>query len=156
MRTIGMLALVAISTGAEAQPAHQTVVFVCEHGAAKSVVAAAHFNKLAAERGLPFRAISRGTAPDPAVPAAISNGLKTEGLSLPAGFAPAPVGAADVRGAVRVVTFDVTPPAGTPATALTRWDGLPAFSAGYGPASAAIQARVETLIRELQSTSKKQ
>ncbi|MGH9334858.1 MAG: hypothetical protein ACRD21_14045, partial [Vicinamibacteria bacterium] len=42
----------------------RTVVFVCEHGAAKSVIAAAHFNRLAKERELPFRAISRGTVPD--------------------------------------------------------------------------------------------
>jgi rhodanese-related sulfurtransferase len=32
-----------------------TVVFVCEHGAAKSVIAAAFFNKLAADRHLPNR-----------------------------------------------------------------------------------------------------
>ena len=41
----------------------KAVVFVCEHGAAKSVVATAYFNTLAAERGLPFRATFRGTAP---------------------------------------------------------------------------------------------
>jgi protein-tyrosine-phosphatase len=29
-----------------------TVVFVCEHGAAKSVIATTYFNKIAAERGL--------------------------------------------------------------------------------------------------------
>ena len=42
-------------------PRDKAVVFVCEHGAAKSVVATAYFNKLAAERGLPFRATFRGT-----------------------------------------------------------------------------------------------
>jgi len=42
-------------------PKDKAVVFVCEHGAAKSVVATAYFNKLAAERGLPFRATFRGT-----------------------------------------------------------------------------------------------
>ena len=31
-----------------------TIVFVCEHGSAKSVVAAAHFNRLAAEARLPY------------------------------------------------------------------------------------------------------
>jgi hypothetical protein len=35
------------------QPA---IVFVCEHGAAQSLIATAYFNKLAAERGLPYRA----------------------------------------------------------------------------------------------------
>ena len=40
-----------------AQPsAEPTVVFVCEQGAAKSVIATSYFNKLARERGLPDRA----------------------------------------------------------------------------------------------------
>jgi arsenate reductase (thioredoxin) len=47
-----------------------TVVFVCEHGAAKSVIATAYFNKLAAERGLRTRAIYRGVNPDSALSAA--------------------------------------------------------------------------------------
>ena len=156
MRLVAALAMFVLATAASAQTPVPTIVFVCEHGAAKSVVAAAHFNKLAADRGLPFRAVSRGTAPDPAVPAGIANGLKNEGLSVPAGFSPTPVATADVNAAARVVTFDVTLPNATPAKATTRWDGLPAFSDGYGPASAAILAKVETLIRELQSTSKKQ
>jgi len=40
-------------------------VFICEHGAAKSVIAAAYFNKLAAERHLNFHAIARGLTPQP-------------------------------------------------------------------------------------------
>ena len=48
----------------------ETVVFVCEHGSAKSVIAAAHFNHLAAEKGLPYRAIARGCAPQKVRPAA--------------------------------------------------------------------------------------
>jgi hypothetical protein len=43
----------------EPAPAAANVVFVCEHGAAKSVVASEYFNKLAAERG---RAIARDCA----------------------------------------------------------------------------------------------
>src|SRR5215468_10992232 len=39
------------------------VVFICEHGAAKSVIASEYFNKLAAERGLAVRAIARGAVP---------------------------------------------------------------------------------------------
>jgi hypothetical protein len=32
-----------------------SIVFVCEYGAAKSVIATAYFNKLATDRGLPYR-----------------------------------------------------------------------------------------------------
>ncbi len=31
----------------------KAVIFVCEHGAAKSVIATAYFNRLTVERGLP-------------------------------------------------------------------------------------------------------
>src|SRR4029453_11092962 len=53
-----------------------SVVFVCEHGAAKSVVATAYFNKLAAERGPPFRATFRGTAPQDNLSVRAVEGLK--------------------------------------------------------------------------------
>lgn len=154
MRIVAALALLGMTTIATAQPAPQTILFVCEHGAAKSVVAAAHFNKLAMERGLPFRAISRGTAPDPAIPAAISNGLKSEGLATPLDFVPTLVAAGDVGGAAQIVTFDVTlPSAGGRPT--SRWDKLPAFGDGYRAASAAIAARVRALVDELERGGKK-
>src|SRR5919198_3447437 len=41
------------------------VLFVCVHGAAKSVIAAAHFRKLAAARGISIDAVAAGTEPDP-------------------------------------------------------------------------------------------
>src|SRR5262245_44043426 len=41
------------------------VLFVCLHGAAKSVVAAAHFRRVAAARGLAVDAAAAGTEPDP-------------------------------------------------------------------------------------------
>ncbi len=40
------------------------IVFVCEHGSAKSVIAAAYFNKLVKEKNLPYEAVARGTDPD--------------------------------------------------------------------------------------------
>ena len=36
------------------------VIFVCEHGAAKSILAAAYFNKLARESNLRLTAMARG------------------------------------------------------------------------------------------------
>ena len=71
------------------QPAarDKAVVFVCEHGAAKSVVATAYFNKLAAERGLPFRATFRGTAPQDNLSVRAVEGLKADGVAVPTGKA---------------------------------------------------------------------
>src|SRR2546425_684846 len=62
-----------------------TIVFVCEHGAAKSVIATAYFNKLAAERGLPYRAIFRGTSPQDDLSTRAIAGLHADGVAVPAG-----------------------------------------------------------------------
>lgn len=47
--------------------AEPTVLFVCLHGAAKSVIAASYFQRLAAERGVKVRAVFAGTEPEPEV-----------------------------------------------------------------------------------------
>ena len=66
-----------------AQPVLQpAVVFVCEHGAAKSVIATAYFNKLARERGWPYRATFRGTDPQAELSVSALAGLRADGLAL--------------------------------------------------------------------------
>ena len=65
--------------------APQVILFVCEHGAAKSIIAAAEFNRLAEQNGLPHRAISRGTNPDPAFAPGVVAGLNKDGFRVPAG-----------------------------------------------------------------------
>ena len=60
-------ALLSVGVRADAQtpPAHAPVVlFMCPHGAAKSLMASAYFQKLAKERGLNVRVDSAGTEPD--------------------------------------------------------------------------------------------
>lgn len=150
-------ALALASGGARAQTLYeQTVVFVCEHGAAKSVVAAAHFNKLAREKGLALRAISRGTEPDPTVPARVRDGLRADGAALDTSFTPTRVAGDDVASAVRVITFDVKLPAGIAAPSrVTNWTGVSAVSDGYDPARNDIVSRVEVLVEELGRTTQR-
>jgi arsenate reductase len=150
-----MLVLVLAATGAaEIQQPEHSVLFVCEHGAAKSVVAAAHFNRMAAERGLRFRAISRGTAPDTTVPSRITVGLERDGFRLPDGFTPTALSGTDMASAIRIVSFDVKLPTMRDSSRFVRWDGLPAFSDGYDAANGAIRSKVESLIRDLQDAGK--
>ena len=59
-----------------------SIAFVCEHGAAKSVIAAAYFNRLATQNNLPYRAVSRGTKPDDAVAPTVRTGLTAEGFDV--------------------------------------------------------------------------
>jgi hypothetical protein len=62
---LGSMILNAVITTTYAEPdptKPAIVVFVCLHGSVKSQMAAAHFNRIAKERGLPAIAVSRGIA----------------------------------------------------------------------------------------------
>lgn len=128
----------------------QHVVFVCEHGAAKSVLAASHFNTLAVQRGLDAVATARGSAPDAAIPDAVLNDLASSG-TLPCVEVPTALTDEDLRAADLVVTFDQ--PAWVArladATSAVAWDALPPVSADVVKARAAIVSRVESLIDSL-------
>ena len=131
-------------------PSLPRVVFVCEHGAAKSVLAASWFNHFARKRQLAMEAIARGTSPDPAISPIVVAALDQEGI--PRGCShPEALRDSDLNGAVRVVTFDQPGaferlPPGVP---WDQWDGLPAISTEYPLAREAILARVVALLAEL-------
>ena len=124
----------------------KTVLFLCEHGAAKSVVAATHFNELARQRGLPYRAYSRGTDPDPELHPAAVAGLQRDGLT--AESTPQRVSVADLDGANEIVAFGDLPLPGTPAQPVTTWN-VPAVSEDYEASREAIVALVRRLQEDL-------
>jgi len=128
-------------------PAVGTVLFVCEHGSAKSVVAAAHFNRLAADRGLPFRAISRGTVPDAEMAPAAVQGLLADGLK-PDDPAPTKLTQSDLATAIRVVTFCDLPPDLEVAIPIERWE-VPPVSTEYPRSRDAMLEHIEQLLLEL-------
>ena len=121
------------------------VVFVCEHGAAKSVIAAAHFNKLASEGGLPYRAVARGTNPDPSFSSQAVSGLAAEGLSAGPGK-PVLVAATELSEAARVITLGCKLPR---KAQVTDWADVPSVSENYSGASRTIRKHVEELLDEL-------
>jgi arsenate reductase (thioredoxin) len=129
-------------------PKTQIVVFVCEHGSAKSVVATAHFNRLAKERNLKLRAISRGTNPDKELPAGTINGLKADGLEANE-KEPKKLSKADVANSVRVVAFCKIPEAYTSATPVVQWDDVPPMSEDYNKFRDIIVERMKRLLDEL-------
>ncbi len=128
----------------------RTVVFVCEHGSAKSVIAAAHFNHLASERGLEYRAIARGIVPDEKVAQKIREGLAADGLEVDTSK-PKKITDEDVRRAKRVVTLGCELPVSKSAAAgkLSEWNGMPSVSENYGVARQDIVRRVSELIESL-------
>lgn len=119
-----------------------TVLFLCPHGAAKSVLAAALLGRLSVEQGLPLRATCAGTEPDPEVAAQVRALLEREGLPLPLAQ-PQLVTAALLEGAGWVISLgcavDELP--GTPQN-LERWDDVPPPSQDLAGAYARIQAHI--------------
>lgn len=127
------------------------VVFVCEHGSAKSVLATIEFNRLAEARGSAMRAMARGTAPDEAITPVVRDRLAQEGVRLD-GEKPKAFASSELRGAACVVTFDQPQVAAMipNETPIETWDGLPAISLGFDAAREAIRSRVEELFDLLQ------
>jgi protein-tyrosine-phosphatase len=139
-------ALYAYCRTQAAAPPRPRVLFVCLHGAAKSVIGAAHLRRLAAARGLVLDAVAAGTEPDPELAPGAVKGLAGEGLEA-APRRPRPVTLYDLASATRVVSFgcDVTPTGGQ---RVEQWD-VPAVSEGYAAARDRIVADVERLVAEL-------
>jgi protein-tyrosine-phosphatase len=126
----------------------RSVLFVCLHGAAKSVLAAADFRRLAAERGLALTAESAGTEPDPEIAPGVVAALRAEGVEV--GQArPRRVTAVETAAADRVITFGCELGESTPATVpVERWDDVPAVSENLPLARAAIRRHLGRLLDE--------
>ena len=138
----------------QAEPAQQaarrpTVLFMCPHGAAKSVLASAYFQKLAKERGLDVRVVAAGTEPDAQVSPAVASHLARNGYELPVSK-PQKVTAADLEAADVVISLgcDLTG-LPTPRGMLMRWDEVPGPGEDFAASDAAIRKRVVALIDEL-------
>jgi arsenate reductase (thioredoxin) len=126
-----------------------TVLFMCPHGAAKSVLASAYFARLAKERGLNVRVESAGTDPDPTVSPAVTAHLKRQGYPVPESN-PHKVTAKDLESADVVISIGcdlsrLEEPRGK----LVRWDEVPPLSEDFALADEAIRKRVTELIEEL-------
>ena len=122
-----------------------TVLFVCQHGSAKSVVAAHHLQALAASRGIALECLSAGVDPDDAILPHVVGGLTDDGLDVD-GTRPRLFTRTLVDRATYIVSFacDLAPQAG--ATHVITWDDIPAVSDGYALARDAIVARLQPLL----------
>ena len=126
-----------------------TILFICEHGAAKSAIAAAYFDKLAKERGLSYRAVFRGTNPDSKLAPAAEKGLAQDGLNTQ-GWKPQLVSKKDMNDASAIVTLGCALP-GKEAVAekVTDWTGVPSVSENYAAARDHIVQKVQSLVNDL-------
>lgn len=123
-----------------------TVLFVCLHGSAKSVIAAEHFLRAAAERGIRARADAAGLEPDAEIPPHVRAGLSADGIDV-AGRRPQPLSEVHATAADRIITLGCELPGlGVRPESIENWGDVPAVSDGYDAARRAIVRHVEDLL----------
>jgi protein-tyrosine-phosphatase len=125
-----------------------TILFVCEHGAARSTIAAAYFNKIAKEKGLNYRATFRGTDPQDSLTFGTRKGLTKDGFDV-SKMKPSLVSKSDVAKALQVITFDCVLPGDCKTDKTEQWNGISPISENYVVARDQIVKRVEALIAQL-------
>ncbi len=140
------------------QPANkpQTIVFVCRYGSAKSVVAARFFNRIAAERGLPYRAVARGIEPESTIPPYVREPIRGDGFEIGVDEKPVAMDTAETSRASAVVAImcKLPPSQSSVARQTIEWTDVPDVSDGYGAARDKIVAHMNELVNTLASTSK--
>ncbi len=110
-----------------------------------------YFNELSLARGLPFRAISRGTTPDSTtVPPTIVHGLRNDGFDV-SGYKPAALTAADVTASGRMILIDTDLASNmpNPSKAPEKWIDVPPASVNYEAAREALKTHVANLLDRL-------
>ena len=129
----------------------RNIVFVCPHGAAKSVMAAAYFRQLADQQGLDYQASCAGTEPDAVVAPHVANLLQSEGVAFSA-QPPRKVTVDDMTTAERIISLGCTDAElGMSAEHVEHWDDIPPPSQNLDRARNAIFAHVERLVADLKA-----
>ena len=124
------------------------IIFVCEHGAAKSILAAAYFNKLASENDLGLTAVARGTLPDAELSSTTITSLREDGL-LPTESIPTKLTSGEVESAHRIVSFCPLPEGYTQKARVEYWYDIPPVSEDYERSRDAIVKHLKELINDL-------
>jgi hypothetical protein len=142
-----------VASGQDASGRDKTIVFVCLHGVVNSQMAAAYFNKVAKERGLPFTAVSRGIDLYRSVPVRIQDGLALDGLE-PAN-APRALTAEEAGRASQVLAFDTVPAEQKGGASVTYWSGVPIGIDDYETTRDEIARRVDALVETIANEKSK-
>jgi protein-tyrosine-phosphatase len=148
---VGEMARAQKQTTNESGP-HE-VVFVCEHGAALSVVSAAYFNKLAKEQHLGFRAVARGVTPQENLSPQATAGLMHDGLA-PEIQKPLGLSQAELGNAHRVITFSPIPEKYASKTPVENWSDVTWGPGSYEESRDAILKHMQELLTRLKAETK--
>jgi protein-tyrosine-phosphatase len=128
---------------------HDRIVFLCPHGAAKSVIAAAYCQQLADRHNVPLRASAAGTEPDAEFSPAVLELLHTEGIEV-ADQRPRRVTPEELAAASRIISLGCDlDDLQTAGMVVERWDDVPPPSQNLLLARDLIRAHVEQLLETL-------
>lgn len=131
------------------EPEAPVVLFLCPHNASKSIMAAAQFQRLAAEQGLEVDATSAGTHPGEAVDPRVIELLGENGITVEE-HTPIRVTVEQMKSAYLVISLGCDPTdLPSSETPIIRWDDVPPPSLDLRAAHDDIVARVEALVAEL-------
>ena len=130
----------------------RTIIFVCEHGSAKSVVAAALFNRLVKEKKLDFQAFARGTNPDQELAQPAIDGLLKDGLSA-AEQKPTLLSEQDLISAQGLITFCDLPSHYKELISVEDWSDVPPISVNYDKSRDAMLEYLKQYLDKLEKES---
>ena len=125
---------------------NRSIVFVCLHGSAKSLMAAEYFRRLAAQRGLTVDVTSAGTDPSHEVPPSVVTGLLEDGIDV-RGYRPRSVTREELAKAWRIIAFGCDlGEVGPSGLCVDQWDDVPPASEFFPLARDVILGRLGTLL----------
>jgi len=128
------------------------VIFVCEHGSSKSLVAASLFNRMAEQRGSSVRALSRAVSSetvDTKVSPRLVQSMSGDGFNVET-FRPRALSSAEAARAASVVVIGYegkVESAG--AASVERWNDIPPASLQYDSAKKGLTSHIDLLLRTL-------
>ena len=127
----------------------ERIIFLCPHGAAKSVLAAAYCQQLADQWGVPLHATSAGTEPDAEVAPAVVTLLRAEEIDV-ADQRPRRVTSEELAIAHRIISLgcDLGELA-HPELVIEHWDDVPSPSQNLLGARDRIRDHVEQFVLAL-------
>jgi protein-tyrosine-phosphatase len=130
---------------------NETVLFLCPHAAAKSVIASAYFNQLVQKHGLSWVGDAAGTDPSPSVAPAVVSLLQAEGIDV-SQHQPRRVRPDELAQAYRVISMGCElEELEIEMDAVEQWLDVPAPSQDLMGAQQIIRTHIEKLIDELRS-----
>jgi arsenate reductase (thioredoxin) len=148
MKTVLLFAFATILTQTIVAQ-EKKIIFVCEHGAAKSVIAASYFNKMAKERNLDYVAECRGTSPDSVVSPGIKDNLTREKVFDP-NIKPRKLLIKDTANVERIILFTTLPPDLKTDIKTENWSTIQNVDADYEKRRNAIVKKINELLDSLE------